>query len=66
MKKYCLCWLVVTPRFDNQGAIKTGGIAADVEAYEGSETGSADLRGSHWISIAAANVLPKVRTAHHV
>ncbi|CAM9860894.1 unnamed protein product [Ascophyllum nodosum] len=44
----------------SRGSIKTGGIAADVEAYEGSETGSADLRGSHWISIAAANVLPKV------
>lgn len=38
----------------------TEGVAADVEAYEGSEVEASELHGSHWISIAAANVLPKV------
>ena len=32
----------------------------DVEAYQGSEAGFSELGGSHWISIAAANVLPKM------
>eukprot|EP00752_Nemacystus_decipiens_P010276 g9158.t1 len=38
----------------------TEGIAVDVEAYQGSEAGFTELGGSHWISIAAANVLPKM------
>lgn len=38
----------------------TEGIAVDVEAYQGSEAGATELGGSHWISIAAANVLPKM------
>lgn len=38
----------------------TEGIAVDVEAYQGSEAGFSELGGSHWISIAAANVLPKM------
>lgn len=32
----------------------------DVEAYQGYEAGLSELGGSHWISIAAANVLPKI------
>ncbi|CAN0435416.1 unnamed protein product, partial [Hapterophycus canaliculatus] len=38
----------------------TEGVAVDVEAYQGSEAGATELGGSHWISIAAANVLPKM------
>lgn len=38
----------------------TESIAVDVEAYQGSEAGFSELGGSHWISIAAANVLPKM------
>lgn len=43
-----------------QEAAKIEGIATDVEAYQGSEAGATELRGSYWISIAAASVLPKV------
>eukprot|EP00903_Cladosiphon_okamuranus_P014976 g13861.t1 len=42
-----------------EGVTGTEGIAVDVEAYQGSEAGVSELGGSHWISIAAANVLPK-------
>lgn len=44
----------------------TEGVAVDVEAYEGSESGALELDGSHWISMAAANVLPKVITTRTI
>ncbi|CAN0550988.1 unnamed protein product, partial [Ectocarpus sp. 12 AP-2014] len=38
----------------------TESIAVDVETYQGAEAGATEVRGSHWISMAAANVLPKM------
>lgn len=55
-----LCPISPCDRDGRQQVTGTEGVAVDVEAYEGSEAGVYELHGSHWISVAAANVLPKV------
>lgn len=45
----------------SQEVTGTENVAVNVEEYQGSEVEASELHGSHWISIAAANVLPKVQ-----